>query len=91
MPVSTGRTIFTSDSQIFDNIYYFGKPTVRPQLIALKTSDCPRFSEFILDVKRFVQYSRPAIEQPPLQVYPSAPVFAPVRSLVRNHFQDREL
>ncbi|KAN0074911.1 Quinonprotein alcohol dehydrogenase-like superfamily [Elaphomyces granulatus] len=55
------------------------------------TSDCPQFCQFIQDVKRFAQYSRPVIEQAPLQVYLSALVFAPVRSLIRNRFQDQAL
>jgi WD40 repeat protein len=42
-------------------------------------------------VKRFAQYNLLVIEQASLQVYLSALVFAPVRSLVRNRFQDQAL
>ena len=46
-------------------------------------------SSRIQDVKRFAQYNLPVIEQAPLQVYLSALVFAPVRSLVRNRFKTK--
>ncbi|RCI15366.1 hypothetical protein L249_6755 [Ophiocordyceps polyrhachis-furcata BCC 54312] len=44
-------------------------------------------AEFLYDAKRFVLNGRPAIEQAPLQVYASALVFAPERSLVRQRFK----
>ena len=40
-------------------------------------------------MKRFALYSRSAVEQAPLQIYCSALVFAPVKSIVRKHFEDR--
>ena len=38
-------------------------------------------------MKRFALYSRPAIEQAPLQTYCSALIFAPAKSIVRNQFE----
>src|SRR5271170_2892588 len=40
-------------------------------------------------MKRFALYSRSAVEQAPLQIYCSALVFAPVKSIVRKHFEHR--
>src|SRR5271156_4963638 len=40
-------------------------------------------------MKRFALYSRSAVEQAPLQIYCSALVFVPVKSIVRKHFEDR--
>jgi WD40 repeat protein len=40
-------------------------------------------------MKRFALYSRSAVEQAPLQIYCSALVSAPVKSIVRKHFEDR--
>ena len=45
-------------------------------------------SEFVHDIKRFVLYNRPAIEQAPLQIYYSALIFAPAMSVVRKQFKD---
>ncbi|KAF2395522.1 purine and uridine phosphorylase [Trichodelitschia bisporula] len=42
---------------------------------------CPRLSEFVHDMKRFVLYHRSAIELAPLQTYCSALVFSPAASL----------
>jgi len=40
-------------------------------------------------MKRFALYSRLAVEQAPLQIYYSALIFAPKRSIVRKQFTDR--
>src|SRR5271163_3018529 len=40
-------------------------------------------------MKRFALYGRSAVEQAPLQIYCSALVFAPVKSIVRKHFEHR--
>jgi WD40 repeat protein len=40
-------------------------------------------------MKRFALYSRSAVEQAPLQIYCSALVFAPAKSVARKHFEDR--
>jgi predicted NACHT family NTPase len=40
-------------------------------------------------MKRFTFYGRSAIERAPLQTYCSALIFAPMKSIVRKHFEDR--
>ncbi|KAF2403396.1 hypothetical protein EJ06DRAFT_571604, partial [Trichodelitschia bisporula] len=50
---------------------------------------CPRLSEFVHDMKRFVLYNRSAIEVAPLQTYCSALVFSPTASLVKRRFQSK--
>ncbi|KAF2402157.1 hypothetical protein EJ06DRAFT_462685, partial [Trichodelitschia bisporula] len=50
---------------------------------------CPRLSEFVHDIKRFVLYNRSAIELAPLQTYCSALVFSPTASLVKRRFQSK--
>ncbi|KAF7505377.1 hypothetical protein GJ744_000998 [Endocarpon pusillum] len=52
-------------------------------------SDCSDLYKFVHDMKRFALYSRPAIEQAPLQVYCSALVFAPTRSIVKKQFKEQ--
>jgi hypothetical protein len=47
---------------------------------------CPRLSEYVHDIKRFVLYHRPTIEHAPLQIYSSALIFTPSRSFVRSRF-----
>ncbi|KAL2862490.1 WD40-repeat-containing domain protein [Aspergillus lucknowensis] len=54
-------------------------------LIADRT---PNLYAFTHDAKRFVLYHRPIIEEAPLQLYCSALVFAPQRSLVRKQFEN---
>jgi WD40 repeat protein len=48
---------------------------------------CPKLSAFVSDLHRFSLRARPAIEEHPLQIYISAIVFAPTRSLVRRRFE----
>src|SRR5271170_6597730 len=43
--------------------------------------------DLISDVKRFVLYNRSIIEDAPLQVYSSALIFAPEKSIIRQQFQ----
>ncbi|KAF2402851.1 hypothetical protein EJ06DRAFT_536387 [Trichodelitschia bisporula] len=50
---------------------------------------CPRLSEFVHDMKRFVLYNRLPIELAPLQTYCSALVFSPTASLVKRRFQSQ--
>ncbi|KFX99139.1 hypothetical protein O988_04021 [Pseudogymnoascus sp. VKM F-3808] len=45
------------------------------------------FRTFIHDAKRFALYNRSVIEQAPLQLYCSALVFAPKKSIVRRQFE----
>ncbi|TVY71375.1 Vegetative incompatibility protein HET-E-1 [Lachnellula suecica] len=49
--------------------------------------NCPSLSAFVHDTRRFVLYSRPAIENNPLQLYCSALLFAPQKSLVRQQLR----
>ncbi|KAF2177952.1 putative WD-repeat protein [Zopfia rhizophila CBS 207.26] len=46
---------------------------------------------FVHDAKRFLLYNRSIIEDAPLQIYCSALVFAPHRSLVRKQFENEML
>ncbi|KFY27130.1 hypothetical protein V491_01015 [Pseudogymnoascus sp. VKM F-3775] len=47
----------------------------------------PNLHAFIHDAKRFALYNRSVIEQAPLQLYYSALVFAPEKSIVRKQFE----
>ncbi|KAH9203237.1 hypothetical protein DL95DRAFT_529729 [Leptodontidium sp. 2 PMI_412] len=47
----------------------------------------PNLHAFIYDTRRFAVYNRSAIEQAPLQLYCSALIFAPERSIVRRQFE----
>ncbi|OCK73411.1 WD40 repeat-like protein [Lepidopterella palustris CBS 459.81] len=49
-------------------------------------SNCPSLQAFVYDMKRFALYSRPAMQNTPLQLYYSALAFAPKTSLVRKQF-----
>ncbi|KXJ86484.1 WD domain protein [Microdochium bolleyi] len=53
----------------------------------IKNGACPRLSAFLSDAIRFVQASFSAIDEAPLQIYSSALVFAPSRSVVRRSFE----
>ncbi|PVH68624.1 HET-domain-containing protein [Cadophora sp. DSE1049] len=48
----------------------------------------PELRAFIQDARRFALYNRSIIEQAPLQVYCSALVFAPEKSIVREMFKE---
>ncbi|KAH8674859.1 hypothetical protein BGZ60DRAFT_562931 [Tricladium varicosporioides] len=50
-------------------------------------NESPNLYTFIYDAKRFALYNRLAIEQTPLQLYCSALVFAPEKSIVRERFE----
>ncbi|KAH9204386.1 hypothetical protein DL95DRAFT_471533, partial [Leptodontidium sp. 2 PMI_412] len=47
----------------------------------------PNLHTFIYDAKRFALYNRSVIEQTPLQLYCSALIFAPEKSIVRETFE----
>ncbi|OCL03660.1 hypothetical protein AOQ84DRAFT_418461, partial [Glonium stellatum] len=47
----------------------------------------PNLYAFVHDAKRFVLYNRLVIEQAPLQLYCSALIFAPEKSIVRRRFE----
>ncbi|KAH8650237.1 hypothetical protein BGZ60DRAFT_473938 [Tricladium varicosporioides] len=50
-------------------------------------TESPNLHAFVHDIKRFALYNRLAIEQMPLQLYCSALVFAPEKSIVRETFK----
>ncbi|MCJ1313571.1 hypothetical protein MMC25_007250 [Agyrium rufum] len=53
----------------------------------VSSNDFPGLWSFLHDVKRFILYSRPGIEQAPLQTYSSALIFAPTSSIIRENFK----
>src|SRR5271154_710921 len=53
----------------------------------IKDNESSRLYSFIHDAKRFLLYNRSIIEEAPLQIYWSALIFAPQRSLVRMQFE----
>ncbi|KAG7427685.1 Vegetative incompatibility protein HET-E-1 [Fusarium oxysporum f. sp. raphani] len=53
----------------------------------LKGGKCARLSNFINDAVRFIKTSLSVIDEAPLQVYSSALVFAPRKSVVRRLFE----
>ncbi|OCK76219.1 NACHT and WD40 domain protein [Lepidopterella palustris CBS 459.81] len=55
----------------------------------IRADKSPNLDAFIRDAKRFAIHSRSAIEQAPLQIYFSALVFAPSKSIVRRQFQNQ--
>ncbi|CAN9182999.1 unnamed protein product [Alternaria alternata] len=56
------------------------------QLADMTEQTGKNFQMLLQDAIRFVRYSRTAIEQAPLQIYSSALVFAPEKSIVRQLF-----
>ncbi|KAF3342156.1 hypothetical protein VdG2_09694 [Verticillium dahliae VDG2] len=53
----------------------------------IEERDCQPLSSFLVDAVRFVKASFSAIDETPLQVYSSALVFAPSRSIIRSTFE----
>ncbi|KAH8594887.1 putative WD-repeat protein [Bisporella sp. PMI_857] len=53
----------------------------------IQADKSPSLHAFIHDVKRFALYNRLMIEQAPLQIYCSALVFAPEKSIIRRRFE----
>src|SRR5271168_1803056 len=53
-----------------------------------KTEKSPNLYAFVYDAKRFALYNRSVIEQAPLQIYCSALVFAPEKSIIRRQFEE---
>ena len=52
-----------------------------------QANESPNLHAFIYDMKRFALHNRLAIEQTPLQLYCSALVFTPEKSIVRETFE----
>jgi WD40 repeat protein len=59
-------------------------------LLALSPADAIQISEFLRDIRRVVLSSRSIIDIAPLQVYASALVFSPARSITRGLFKQEE-
>jgi WD40 repeat protein len=53
-----------------------------------KADKSPILYAFVYDASRFALYNRSVIEQTPLQLYCSALVFAPEKSIVRRQFEE---
>ncbi|KAG9228711.1 hypothetical protein BJ875DRAFT_434854 [Amylocarpus encephaloides] len=53
----------------------------------LQADESPNLYAFVHDAKRFSRYNRQVIEQAPLQLYCSALVFAPEKSVIRTIFE----
>ncbi|KAH8680608.1 hypothetical protein BX600DRAFT_519740 [Xylariales sp. PMI_506] len=62
---------------------------MQDMLSAVDETGGSKVAAFFHDAKRFIQKSRSGIEAAPLQVYHSALVFAPQRSILRNVFIDQ--
>jgi WD40 repeat protein len=60
---------------------------LRSLLIYTKANKSPNLYAFIHDAWRFALYNRFVIEQAPLQLYYSALIFAPEKSIVRKQFE----
>ncbi|KAE9987513.1 hypothetical protein EG328_002498 [Venturia inaequalis] len=58
--------------------------SLKAQLLVDKS---PNLYAFVYDAKRFVLYNRYIIEQAPLQLYYSALIFAPEKSIIRKQFE----
>ncbi|KAL9615672.1 MAG: hypothetical protein Q9160_009345, partial [Pyrenula sp. 1 TL-2023] len=56
--------------------------------LRFRTCNYSHLYALIHDLRRFAVYSLPAIERAPLQVYSSALIFAPAKSIVREQFAD---
>ncbi|KAH6692771.1 NACHT domain-containing protein, partial [Leptodontidium sp. MPI-SDFR-AT-0119] len=54
----------------------------------IKVGESPNVHAFIYDARRFALHNRSIIEQVPLQVYCSALIFAPEKSIVRETFEE---
>ncbi|KAH7302809.1 hypothetical protein B0I35DRAFT_384701, partial [Stachybotrys elegans] len=57
----------------------------------VKTKEARQLTELLRDARRFILSHKRAIEIAPLQVYASALVFSPTRSLIRKLFEEEEL
>jgi hypothetical protein len=57
-------------------------------LISTKAGKSLKLQAFVYDAKRFVLYNRSVIEQAPIQIYSSALIFAPEKSIIRRQFEN---
>ncbi|KAM7183071.1 hypothetical protein V8F33_013829 [Rhypophila sp. PSN 637] len=59
-------------------------------LLALSSADGIEISRFLHDIRRFIRSNRSIIDIAPLQLYASALVFSPARSITRGLFKQDE-
>ncbi|KAF2184206.1 WD40 repeat-like protein [Zopfia rhizophila CBS 207.26] len=59
--------------------------------LAQRRVDTPSFIKLLQDARLFIMYHIQAIQNSPLQVYVSALIFSPDRSLIRSYFKEEEL
>ncbi|KAM7208118.1 hypothetical protein V8F06_014952, partial [Rhypophila decipiens] len=59
-------------------------------LLALSSADDIEISRFLHDIRRFIRSNRSIIDIAPLQLYASALVFSPARSITRGLFKQEE-
>jgi hypothetical protein len=78
--------VFSLEAQISVNLLY--SLTREFWLIYTKSNKSPNLYAFVHDAKRFALYYRSVIEQAPLQLYCSALVFAPEKSIIRRRFEE---
>ncbi|KFY02933.1 hypothetical protein O988_01801, partial [Pseudogymnoascus sp. VKM F-3808] len=57
-------------------------------ILSLEAHEGPDLHAFIHDARRFAVYNRSVVEQAPLQLYCSALVFAPEKSIIRKTFEE---
>ncbi|KAF2189151.1 WD40 repeat-like protein, partial [Zopfia rhizophila CBS 207.26] len=58
--------------------------------LAQRRADAPSFIKILQDARLFIMYHVQAIHNSPLQVYASALIFSPDRSLIRSYFKEEE-
>ncbi|KAI9731430.1 MAG: hypothetical protein M1818_007820 [Claussenomyces sp. TS43310] len=59
-------------------------------LVGSMSGHTSQLAKFVHDGYRFIQYHKYRIENAPLQIYSSALLFSPARSIIRNQFQNEE-
>ncbi|RBA12813.1 hypothetical protein FPRO05_14089 [Fusarium proliferatum] len=66
------------------------KEVQKLETLVQKTKEARQLTELLRDARRFILSHKRAIEIAPLQVYASALVFSPTRSLIRELFEKEE-
>jgi uncharacterized delta-60 repeat protein len=78
--------IALSSLESYLTVSYFNRLLLNLAKLIMKGDKNPNLQMFIHDAKRFVLYNRSVIEQAPLQIYCSALVFSPEKSIIRKQF-----
>ncbi|KAI9786212.1 MAG: hypothetical protein M1839_007622 [Geoglossum umbratile] len=63
---------------------------IKLESLLQRRADAPQLINLVRDARRFILYHKWIIENSPLQVYASALVFSPARSLTRENFKREE-